>query len=173
MALSEIIRKLFRLLVTRWNLFTSSFLSFCLFIHSVYVCVCVFLCHYFGNQQRWLESSFLLNIFNFMQKKIQILSMVFPSEWILCSGEMLKHWLCEQFFVHYNTTFLLLCYCQAYVVTSNKFSTGFLLVALTRILLFLFVPQCTFVFEIVILLRVWIVVQWLFSAISCSISVRS
>ena len=96
MALSEIIRKLFRLLVTRWNLFTSSFLSFCRFIHSVYVCVCVFLCHLTCYQQRWPESSFLLNISNFMQKKIQVLSMVFPSEGILCSGEMLKHWLCEQ-----------------------------------------------------------------------------
>ena len=96
MALSEIIRKLFRLLATRWNLFTSSFISFRRFIS---LCLCLCLCLFVSltcYQQHWLESSFLLNILNFMQKKIQVLTMVFPSEGILCSGEMLKHWLCEQ-----------------------------------------------------------------------------
>ena len=54
-------------------------LAFAILFHSVYVCVCVFLCHLTCYQQRWPESSFLLNILNFMQKKIQVLGMVEPS----------------------------------------------------------------------------------------------
>ena len=172
MALSEIIRKLFRLLVTRWNLFTSSFLSFCRFIHSVYVCVCVFLCHLTCYQQRWPESSFLLNILNFMQKKIQVLSMVFPSEGILCSGEMLKHWLCEQFLSIITQLFC----CCVFVKHMWWHQIGFQLVfglsLWPEYYYFSLCRNALLCLEIIILLRIGIIFKWL-SAISCSISVRS
>ena len=164
MALSEIIRKLFRLLVTRWNLFTSSFLSFCRFIHSVYVCVCVFLCHFLGYQQRWLESSFLLNILNFMQKKIQILSMVFPSEGILCCGEMLKHWLCEQFLSIITQLFCCCVFVKHMWWHQISFQLVFGLLLWSEYYNPCLCCDALLCFEIIMLLRVWIIIEWSFSA---------
>ena len=97
MALSEIIRKLFRLLLRVEICLRVLSLAFAVLFHSVYVCVCVFFVSLTCHQQRWPESSFLLNILNFVQKKIQVLGMVEPSESIARGLKMFEHWLCEQF----------------------------------------------------------------------------
>ena len=135
---------------------------FACFIHSVYVCVCVFLCHLTCYQQRWPESSILLNIFNFMQEKIQVLSMVFPSEGILCCGEMLKHWLCEQSLSIITQFF---CYC---VIVKHMwwqqicFQLVFCLSLWPEYYNFSLCCNALLCFEIIMLLRVWIIVKWLF-----------